>query len=53
MLSREQNELLIGVGLGTPAGELFRRYWLPVGVTAEIDDVPRRVRWRCRTSRAP
>jgi 5,5'-dehydrodivanillate O-demethylase len=36
MLTREENELLTQVGSGTPAGELLRRYWLPVGVAEEL-----------------
>jgi 5,5'-dehydrodivanillate O-demethylase len=36
MLSREENEMLTRVGPGTPAGELLRRYWLPVGVAQEL-----------------
>jgi 5,5'-dehydrodivanillate O-demethylase oxygenase subunit len=35
-LSREENEMLTRVGPGTPAGELLRRYWLPVSVAAEV-----------------
>jgi 5,5'-dehydrodivanillate O-demethylase len=31
MLSCEENELLTRVGPGTPAGEMLRRYWWPVG----------------------
>jgi 5,5'-dehydrodivanillate O-demethylase len=36
MLTTEQNDLLTRVGPGTPAGELLRRYWLPVGVAQEL-----------------
>src|SRR6476661_3864319 len=36
MLNKEENEMLTRVGLGTPAGELLRRYWLPVGVASEL-----------------
>jgi 5,5'-dehydrodivanillate O-demethylase len=36
MLTREDNERLTRVGPGTPAGELLRRYWLPVGVAREL-----------------
>ena len=36
MLNREENEMLTRVGPGTPAGELLRRYWLPVGVAGEL-----------------
>ena len=31
------------VGRGTPAGEWFRRYWLVVGTTAELHDIPQPV----------
>ncbi len=30
MLSREDNERLVRVGRGTPLGDLFRLYWIPV-----------------------
>lgn len=36
MLTREENEVLTRVGPRTPAGELLRRYWLPVGVASEL-----------------
>ena len=32
LFSREDNELLTRVGPGTPMGELFRQYWLPVSL---------------------
>lgn len=35
-MRRERQELLTRVGPGTPMGELLRRYWFPVGVTAEL-----------------
>lgn len=38
MLSREENEVLTRVGPGTPAGELLRRYWLPVAVASELTE---------------
>lgn len=38
MLSREENEMLTRVGPGTPAGELLRRYWLPIAVARELTD---------------
>ncbi|MBM2812393.1 MAG: Aromatic ring-hydroxylating dioxygenase subunit alpha [Chloroflexi bacterium] len=40
MLTREENELLTRVGPGTPAGELLRRYWMPVGYVEELADQP-------------
>ena len=36
MLSREENESLTRVGLGSPMGDLLRRYWYPVAATAEL-----------------
>ena len=30
MLTREENEFLTRSGPGTPMGELFRRYWIPI-----------------------
>src|SRR3954470_16860081 len=38
MLTKEDNELYIRVGPGTPAGELLRRYWHPVAVARELTD---------------
>jgi len=35
-VNREQNERLTSVGRGTPMGELFRRYWLPVAASCEL-----------------
>src|SRR5437773_414536 len=36
MLTSEENELLCQVGPGTPAGELLRRYWHPLGPLQEF-----------------
>jgi 5,5'-dehydrodivanillate O-demethylase len=33
----EQAEALTRVGPGTPMGELFRRYWLPIAASVELD----------------
>ena len=47
MLRAEENERLTRVGAGTPAGELFRRYWLPALLSEELpenDGAPVRVR---------
>ena len=47
MLSHENNEKLVRVGPGTPAGELFRRYWQPACLASELperDGAPIRVR---------
>ena len=35
---------LTHVGPGTPGGELLRRYWHPVCLSAELGDLPKRVR---------
>jgi hypothetical protein len=32
------------VGPGTPAGEWFRRYWLVVGTTRDLYDIPQAVK---------
>ena len=42
-LNREEEEALAKVGPGTPSGELFRRYWIPVEVSEnlEVGDAPR------------
>jgi 5,5'-dehydrodivanillate O-demethylase len=36
MLTRDENETLTRVGRGTPAGELLRRYWMPVAAAGEL-----------------
>ena len=36
MLSREENELLTQTNAGTPAGNYFRRYWLPALLAEEL-----------------
>ena len=38
MLSQEENELLTQTAPGTPGGEYFRRYWLPVGYPCELTE---------------
>ncbi len=35
------DELLVRTGRGTACGEYLRRYWQPVALAAEIEDVPR------------
>jgi phenylpropionate dioxygenase-like ring-hydroxylating dioxygenase large terminal subunit len=35
---------LARVGCGTPAGEWFRRYWLVVGTTQDLHDIPQAVK---------
>ena len=47
VLSQEHNDLLTHVGAGTPTGELFRHYWMPLLLTEELTaavDAPVRVR---------
>ena len=38
MLTAEENELLTRVGPGTPMGELFRRFWLPIFLAQELPE---------------
>src|SRR6266567_9160573 len=38
MLSKEENELLTHTGPGTPMGEYFRRYWMPVLMASELPE---------------
>ncbi len=40
----EEDAALTHVGFGTPMGELLRRYWQPVALSAELADLPKRVR---------
>lgn len=37
-MNREDNETLCRVGKGTPMGELLRRYWLPVALSADLPE---------------
>src|SRR5919106_3602437 len=43
-LSVEENETLTRVGPGTPAGDMLRRYWHPVGLSTELKEKPKRRR---------
>lgn len=38
MLSPEENQLITRTGPGTPMGDLFRRYWLPVLLSEELPE---------------
>ncbi len=40
MTTREENDLLTRTGPGTPGGDMMRRYWQPVGLSAELKDAP-------------
>src|SRR5688572_33422649 len=44
MISAEDNKLLTSVGPGTPLGEVMRRYWVPVGLSADTTGQPQLVR---------
>jgi phenylpropionate dioxygenase-like ring-hydroxylating dioxygenase large terminal subunit len=47
MASKEDNEILTRIGPGTPMGNLFRQYWLPLLMSSELpapDGPPKRVR---------
>jgi 5,5'-dehydrodivanillate O-demethylase oxygenase subunit len=44
MLKEEQNRILTQVGSGTPCGDYLRRFWMPVGLSSELTDFPRRVK---------
>lgn len=45
-MEQAENELITRVGAGTPAGETLRKYWLPVGLSSEINsDAAKLVRW--------
>jgi phthalate 4,5-dioxygenase oxygenase subunit len=36
MLSKEENELVTNTDKGTPMGEYFRRFWIPVALSEEL-----------------
>jgi 5,5'-dehydrodivanillate O-demethylase len=40
VLTQEQNEALMQVGVGTPMGDLLRHYWLPIAAVEELEDNP-------------
>ena len=47
MMNAADNELLVRTNAGTPMGEYFRRYWLPVALSKEMpapDSAPIRVK---------
>src|SRR5215471_941930 len=44
MLAKEMNERLTQVSLGTPMGELMRRYWHPIAASQELDKTPFRTK---------
>jgi phenylpropionate dioxygenase-like ring-hydroxylating dioxygenase large terminal subunit len=47
MLTKDENEILCRTGPGTPMGNLFRRFWLPALLSAELPDpdgIPVRLR---------
>jgi hypothetical protein len=40
----QEDTELTHVGPGTPCGEYLRRFWQPVALSAELTDLPRRLR---------
>jgi len=36
----ESDEILVRTSKGTACGEYLRRYWQPVALTSEVEDVP-------------
>src|SRR5262244_769766 len=38
MLRKEQNDLLTQTGPGTPMGQMFRSYWVPALLAAELPE---------------
>ncbi len=40
MITQEENDRLTRVGPGTPMGNMFRRYWVPVGAVGDLDNDP-------------
>ena len=44
MITREENNLLTSVGRGTPIGEFWRRYWIPIAISAELQNKPTFIR---------
>jgi 5,5'-dehydrodivanillate O-demethylase len=42
-----ENEELTRVGEDTPAGKMLRRYWHPVGLSADLKDTPKLVKLLC------
>src|SRR5438105_2697591 len=40
----EEDRELTHVGPGTPCGEYLRRFWHPVGLSADLQDLPRAIR---------
>ncbi|HWC28800.1 MAG TPA: Rieske 2Fe-2S domain-containing protein [Dehalococcoidia bacterium] len=47
MLTKEDNDLITNTDPGTPMGDLFRRFWLPVALSEELpapDGIPVRVK---------
>jgi phenylpropionate dioxygenase-like ring-hydroxylating dioxygenase large terminal subunit len=38
MLTKEQNDTLTHIGVGTPMGEMMRRYWIPALLDSELPE---------------
>ncbi len=43
-MTEAENERLTRVGPGTPCGEMMRRYWIPVGLSEELTDLPKLIK---------
>ncbi len=43
-LTHEENDLFTRIGPGTPAGQMIRLYWHPIGFATELKDKPKRRR---------
>ena len=46
-ISKEEAETFAHVGAGTLMGELLRRYWWPIGISADLKDKPTFIRLLC------
>jgi 5,5'-dehydrodivanillate O-demethylase oxygenase subunit len=44
MLTKDENDLFMRVGPGTPVGDLLRRYWHPVGCSELVTAKPQRIK---------
>ena len=53
MLSKEDNELLCGVGPGTAMGDLLRQYWMPILFSWSMARMRRECRGLIRTWSVP
>ena len=40
----KEDEFLTRVDFGSPMGELLRRYWQPIALSSELQDLPKRIK---------